>query len=63
MADRPNYKIKRRIGSGGMSTVYLAHDTRLDRDVAVKVLKMWDGRGTSTISSWNTWMGPLSGIS
>jgi serine/threonine-protein kinase len=40
MADRPNYKIKRRIGSGGMSTVYLAHDTRLDRDVAVKVLKM-----------------------
>jgi len=40
MADRANYKIKKRIGSGGMSTVYLAHDIRLDRDVAVKVLKI-----------------------
>jgi len=40
MADKSNYKIKKRIGSGGMSTVYLAHDTRLDRDVAVKVLKI-----------------------
>lgn len=40
MADTANYKIKKRIGSGGMSTVYLARDTRLDRDVAVKVLKI-----------------------
>jgi len=40
MVDKPNYKIKKRIGSGGMSTVYLAHDTRLDRDVAVKVLRV-----------------------
>ena len=35
-----NYKIKKTIGSGGMSTVYLAEDTRLDRDVAVKVLRI-----------------------
>jgi len=40
MVEKSSYKIKKRIGSGGMSTVYLAHDTRLDRDVAVKVLRI-----------------------
>ncbi len=40
MVAKSNYKIKKKIGSGGMSTVYLAHDTRLDRDVAVKVLRI-----------------------
>ena len=37
LADR--YTIERGIGSGGMATVYLAHDLRYDRRVAVKVLK------------------------
>jgi tRNA A-37 threonylcarbamoyl transferase component Bud32 len=40
MATESNYRIKKTIGSGGMSTVYLAEDTRLDRDVAVKVLRI-----------------------
>ncbi|MFZ3452788.1 Stk1 family PASTA domain-containing Ser/Thr kinase [Arthrobacter sp. 7Tela_A1] len=32
------YLVRSRIARGGMSTVYLATDTRLDRDVALKVL-------------------------
>src|SRR6056300_1225841 len=32
------YRIERRVGRGGMADVFLARDTLLDRDVAVKVL-------------------------
>jgi serine/threonine-protein kinase len=32
------YRIEREIGSGGMATVYLAHDIRHARQVAIKVL-------------------------
>ena len=37
LADR--YTIERELGRGGMATVYLAHDLRHDRKVAVKVLR------------------------
>jgi tetratricopeptide (TPR) repeat protein len=37
LADR--YRVEREIGSGGMATVYLAHDLRHNREVAVKVLR------------------------
>ena len=37
LADR--YAIQEEIGAGGMATVYLAHDVKHDRKVAVKVLR------------------------
>ena len=37
LADR--YTIERELGAGGMATVYLAHDLKHDRKVAVKVLR------------------------
>jgi hypothetical protein len=37
LADR--YRLERELGQGGMATVYLAHDLKHNRQVAIKVLK------------------------
>ena len=36
LSDR--YRLERELGAGGMATVYLAHDLKHQRDVAIKVL-------------------------
>jgi len=33
------YRIERKLGAGGMATVYLARDLKHDREVAIKVLR------------------------
>ena len=35
----PHYEVERMLGAGGMGVVFLARDTRLDRQVAIKVLR------------------------
>ena len=35
----PNYEIKGVLGEGGMAVVYLAEQTTLHREVAIKVLR------------------------
>ena len=57
------YEVTAKIGEGGMGEVYQARDTKLDRDVALKVLpeqvaadsdlKQWFEREAKTISSLN----------
>lgn len=41
--DIPGYEIQRQIGSGGMSTVFLANQRSLDRRVAIKVMRRHQG--------------------
>jgi len=40
MEPKTSYKIKSKIGEGGMAAVYLAHDVALNRDVAIKILRI-----------------------
>jgi len=52
-ADEPDlsdtrYRLIRKIGSGGMSDVYLAEDTLLNRDVAVKIMTVHDAGDLAT---------------
>jgi serine/threonine-protein kinase len=48
------YRVSRVLGVGGMSTVYQAHDERLDRPVAVKVISRSLGADESFIRRFST---------
>ena len=39
LADHPRYRIVKRLGTGGMGTVYLAEHRLMDRSVALKVIR------------------------
>jgi serine/threonine-protein kinase len=43
------YEVMHRLGSGGMADVYLAHDTQLGRDIALKVLHRRFARDTQFV--------------
>ncbi len=50
------HTIERELGAGGMATVYLAHDVRHDRELALKVLRPELAAAPAhprSISSWS----------
>src|SRR5947207_2447045 len=50
-ADR--YRIERRLGSGGMANVYLAHDVRVNAPVALKVLYAQHGSDPAYVARFH----------
>src|SRR5262249_27414370 len=47
------YRILRKLGQGGMGSVYLAHDTQLDRQLALKVPLISTTDGTQVLERFN----------
>jgi len=46
------FELRRQLGQGAQSTVWLAHDPRMDREVAIKVLRPVAGADDQSIQQW-----------
>jgi serine/threonine protein kinase len=57
-----SYEIAARIGAGGMGEVYRAHDTRLGRDVAIKVLPAAVARDAERLARFDREARTLAGL-
>ena len=57
------YRLLELLGEGGMATVYRARDTRLDRDVAVKVLRPEYGRDAAFVARFRQEAQAVAGLS
>ncbi|HEY8168965.1 MAG: Stk1 family PASTA domain-containing Ser/Thr kinase [Candidatus Limnocylindrales bacterium] len=44
------YRLTELLGEGGMATIFLGHDTKLERDVAIKVLRPEYGRDAAFVA-------------
>ena len=56
------YRILNLIGVGGMGEVYRAHDTKLDRDVALKVLPEAFARDPERLARFDREAGVLASL-
>lgn len=57
------YKVIKKLGGGGMSTVYLAEDSILDRNVAIKAIRIPPGEKEATIKRFEREVHNLSQLS
>ena len=55
------YEIRALVGAGGMGEVYQAHDAKLNRDVAIKVLPTAFVNSPRTVISFSTRSADASG--
>src|SRR4030095_6912228 len=44
------YRLTELLGEGGMATIYLGHDLKLERDVAIKILRPEYGRDEAFVA-------------
>ena len=46
------FELRRILGQGAQSTVWLAFDPRMEREVAIKVMRPGDGSDDSAVAQW-----------
>src|SRR5262245_7554689 len=46
----PRYELRSRLGRGGMGEIWLARDLRIDRDIAIKLLRGGTGHDADAIA-------------